>query len=380
MNKSEIKTELKSKRVFLPDFVKYSIKYHKDNQGEDELCDCLLEFQNTYTVIEVKEREEKFIGKPSKNWFHNQIEKTAVDRIVKFYELYKRIDDFSFYDESGDDVEINPNRDIIPMIVFDNPDIKEYKRIVYCSRIGRYVNIFSMNDFNLAFDALLIPYEINHYLSFRQSLLVKGDDVLRARLFIGDFENKTLLWGGGINSELDLVQIYCAARFDNKNDPNKIEEKLLRFNQITNFIKESLDSGEVDIDAKKRALIFVNSVDINTAYTIAEKWELCLQRCKETNSAYSPFLFRYADNSSGMLFLVKPSFIKSADEFFKYALLIMTLYAYEKHISLMYLIGFTAIDNDVDTMFVGRRFNDLVYPDDELEEAIKNYRAAGLSI
>ena len=379
MTKSEIKTAIKSKRVFLPEFVKYSLKYNKNNQGEDELCDCLLEFQNVYTIIEVKERNEKFIEKPSKNWFHNKVEKDAVDRIVKFYNIYKKADDLSFYDENGSDISINSSFETMPVIVFDNPTIKNYKRTIYCSRINKFINVFSMDDFNNAFDVLLIPYEINRYLAFRISLLNKGDDVFNSRLVIGDFDNKLLLLGGGINSESDLVQYYCAARFDANIDPNEIEEKLLLFNKIANFIKESLDSNGADFDARRRIISFVNSVDINTAYSFAKKWEACINRCKEKNPLYSPFLFRAHDNSAGMLFLVKPDFIES-DKFFDYSCLMMLMYAYQKHINLMYLVGFTENDGYVDTMLVGRRFDDLIYPDKELEDTITKYKKAGLAI
>ena len=377
MTKSEIKTEIKSKRVFLPEFVQYSIKY-KGIKGEDELCDCLLEFQNTYFAIEVKERNENCKGKNSGNWYKNKIEKNAVDRIVKFYRLYKQSDKLSFYDENGNTVTIDSKNETIPIIVFDNPEIKEYKRIVYCSRINRYINVFSMEDFNEAFDTLLIPYEIRQYLLFRESLLCKNDVDLKSHLIIGDYGDKTILWGGGINSEAELAQYYYGIR-SNVDEPNEIERRLLLFNHISNHIRDSIDLGCNDTTLKKDIISFVNSVDINLAYEFSKAWEKCLERSKETNGCYIPRLFHLDDK--GLLLMNKPGSY-SEKEFSDLCEVLILLYAYKRHFSFVYLIGFYKIDDDVGTVFMCKRYDSdfFEYPDKELEDMIKKYNETGFNI
>ena len=372
---SEKKTELMSKKVFLPEFVDYSLKFEGDN-GEEELCDCLLTFQNAYTVVEVKERDQKFIKKSNTNWFKNAVEKTAVNQIVKAYKLIKNADNIHFYNDLKNTICLKSNFEIFPVIVFDNPQIKDYKRVIHCSRINSFINVFSMDDFNRAFDTLLIPYEINLYLSFRINILKENDAIFRSKLIIGDFENKTILWGGGIKSDFDLAQYYYGAR-SNVAEPNKIEEKLYLFNKISNHIRDSLDSHSIELNMKKEIVSFVNSVDINGAYDLASKWEKCVNRCHESDNAYNPFYF--LKDKCGLIFMVKSKTYNKKD-FMDFSSLLMTLYSYKRHLNSVYLIGFCDVNGETETMISCKKFEEFEYPNKEFEETILKYEQAGLKI
>ena len=373
MTKSEIRTEVESKKVFLPEFVNYSIKY-KDEKGEDELCDCLLEFQNYYTVIEVKERDSHFLDKENNKWFRKTIEKTGVDRIVKFYSLLKRSNELRFYDKNNKTLLLDDSFYVFPIIVFDNPCIKDYKRVIFCRRINRYINVFSIEDFNEAFDTLLIPYEINLYLEFRIACFKKDENFLKARLVLGEYKDKILLWGGGIQSESDLAQFYYASRSD-VDEPNSIAERLSLFNSISNHIRNSLDANTNDEAIKKEMLSFVNSVDINVAYSIAKMWDTCLKRIKENDGSWPPFSMK--KDKSGLLLITKPSSF-SDEEFSNYCSNLVLMFAYSNRLSTVYHIGFYSVDGAIATAIGAEKYGAFEDPDQELECELRKYRDLGI--
>ena len=380
--KSEYKTELESKKVFLPEFVNYSIKY-QSKDGEIELCDCLLEFQNIYTVIEVKERDKDYLEVENKNWFRNKVERNGINQIVRFYNQIKEPNNAKFYDEKNNEIFINKTFRITPIIVFDNPSINDYKRVIFCRRINDYINVFSLKDFNEAFDTLLIPYEINLYLSFRIAAFKKDDTFLKSHLIIGEFGDKTILWGGGIRSEYELAQYYYGVRVNindpNVGDPNSIAEKLYLFNKVTTHIRASLELGSKDKIVNREIISFINSVDISSACGVAVRWQKCLSRCKEKDGYYSPYFL--AKEETGLLLLSEPA-SWNTEELIKLGEVLMVLYAYKRHLTDIYLIGFHSIDEEVETIFNVKKFsrNHFEYPDEELEDAIKRYEEAGIKI
>ena len=58
MTKSEEITKLISQKFFLNQFIYTDIYLKKDNE-EKEFCDCLIEFENIYICIQIKEKSSK---------------------------------------------------------------------------------------------------------------------------------------------------------------------------------------------------------------------------------------------------------------------------------------------------------------------------------
>ena len=58
MTNSEKLTSIIAKKFFLPQYI-YTDIFVKNGKEEKEFCDCILEFESVYVVIQIKERGEK---------------------------------------------------------------------------------------------------------------------------------------------------------------------------------------------------------------------------------------------------------------------------------------------------------------------------------
>ena len=54
---SEIVTDILARKIFFPRYTFSNVKYNVD-KNENELCDCILEFNDYYIFIQVKEKND----------------------------------------------------------------------------------------------------------------------------------------------------------------------------------------------------------------------------------------------------------------------------------------------------------------------------------
>ena len=75
MTNSEKLTSIIAEKFFLPQYI-YTDVFAKTNNQENEFCDCLLEFESVYVIIQIKERGEKTTA-TEQEWFAKKVVKKA---------------------------------------------------------------------------------------------------------------------------------------------------------------------------------------------------------------------------------------------------------------------------------------------------------------
>lgn len=129
MNRSEsICNELGAK-FFCKDFVYENLKYYNSSNKKVELCDALFEYASIYVPLQIKERSKNKGAKSEESWLEEVVYGEAVKQVQATVNAIKN-NDIVVNDLYHQPVQINKNNLIFPIIVFDNPLINEYQRII----------------------------------------------------------------------------------------------------------------------------------------------------------------------------------------------------------------------------------------------------------
>ena len=75
MTNSEKLTSMIAEKFFLPQYI-YTNVYVRTAKQENEFCDCLLEFESVYIIIQIKERGKK-AKLTDQEWFAKKVVKRA---------------------------------------------------------------------------------------------------------------------------------------------------------------------------------------------------------------------------------------------------------------------------------------------------------------
>jgi len=280
------------KDIFFNDYVYENLKCFDSSNNKIEICDALFEYCDNYVVIQAKERGSYTddINKENK-WLDNVVEK-ATKQIIKSIELIKKDESIVINDLYHQSVILNSKNNLFPIIIFDNPLIKEYKRVVCVENL--LINVFSFDDFSNAVKATIHPFRFFNYLENRATFFFSNDSCSFPKLFIGEDENSITM--SSIKTEIDFSSSFNANLFNKiepinklmniikkfkskmlKNDPNyKTILKLLQYikpEQADEFVsrfettmsealnkKETMNKALIEvINNKKTAIVFVSS-------------------------------------------------------------------------------------------------------------------------
>lgn len=295
MTNSEKLTSMIAEKFFLPQYI-YSDIYVKTGKQENEFCDCLLEFESVYIIIQIKERGTK-TKVSDEEWFEKKVVKRAKEQLRDTLAFYADTTN-TIYSKTTDLV-IDRSKTIIPVIVFLNPDLTNYERLVRSETIGQVINIFSYADFETMMQTVVLPYDIVFYLQYR--LAFEGID--NGRSIIDNVDsNTTILFKPA--TEKDYAQMFLARNYYQEIvDHNLTEDHILyyndlisRFNAACNNVRCPFISGLLCVDYKRAALI-------------SRKWLELLDLAK-ADEYVTPFAFT-KDNREYM-FMVKPKRIPEA--------------------------------------------------------------------
>ena len=267
MTNSEKLTNLISQKYFLKQYI-YSDLYVKEGREEKEFCDCLLEFDNIYVCIQIKERNDAADGSAYK-WFRKKVLKTAKDQIKDTFSFFENSENVIFSKTS--DFDINRNKTIIPVIVFLNSKLTKYDRIVYSRSLDAHINIFSYADFEIMLKTVVMPRDILHYLMYR-SVFKPNDD----GKIIFDEVNDDLTIITRLHKEADYAELFLARTYYSEIRKNAINESAITF---YNTIIESIN----ETNGYKRCSFIEGFLRTNYigAARIAKKWEELVIATKE---------------------------------------------------------------------------------------------------
>ena len=150
-------------KFFSKDFVYENLKYFNETNNKVELCDGLFEFGEYYFALQIKERSLEKGEKSEDSWMEEVVYGEAVRQISNtIFALQNK--SIIVSDLRHSKVNLNQSYQIIPIIVFLNEEIVQYKRFVLVD--DKVVNIFfSLADFSSMLNIIIHPYDIIKYLS-----------------------------------------------------------------------------------------------------------------------------------------------------------------------------------------------------------------------
>ena len=229
MTQSErICNEIGSK-FFCKDFVYENLKYYNDKNNKVELCDGLFEYCGTYIALQIKERDKSKSTKTDEEWLNEVVYGVAVSQIINTINGIKT-NKISVNDLYHQPVMLKNDYLIYSVIIFDNKNITEYKKVVEHDNIK--INIFSLEDYATMMETLIHPYDIISYLYNRLQTSIPN-------ILIG--ENSSSIIISSISSEQDFAQNFSELIY--YNNPKLKEASLQMLALIgkykTNLIKNN---------------------------------------------------------------------------------------------------------------------------------------------
>lgn len=172
-------------KFFSKDFVYENLKYFNEKNNKVELCDGLFEFGEFYFALQIKERSSEKGQKSEDSWMEEVVYGEAVKQMKDtIFALQNQ--PIIVSDLRHSKVNLNKSYTIIPIIVFLNEEITQYKRFATVGE--KVVNIFSLADFLSMLNIIIHPYDIIDYLSLRHKWLLGANGL--PTFAIGDSENK----------------------------------------------------------------------------------------------------------------------------------------------------------------------------------------------
>ena len=289
-------TSLIAQKFFLPQFI-YTDVYAKTGDQENEFCDCLLEFESVYIVIQIKERDEKATTS-DEIWFEKKVVKKAKKQLK---------DTFAFFADTANTIisknsalVIDRNKTLIPVIVFLNPNLSNYERLIRSESLGTVINIFSYADFETMLQTVVLPYDIVFYLQYR--LAFEGIDT--GKIIFDDVDDNATFMARLV-TEKDYAQMFLARTYyQTIIKHNLTEDYILYYNDLISQLNASCKN---DRGPFMSGLL---CVDYIRAATISQKWQKLLELAK-ADEFVLPFTFTIENR--GYLFMVKPKKMPEAE-------------------------------------------------------------------
>ena len=225
MTKSEqICNEIGAK-FFCKDFVYENLKFYNDSNEKVELCDALFEYASIYVPLQIKERSNNKGKKSERSWLEDIVYGKALEQI-KATVLAIKNNNIAVNDLYHQAVQLDKNNLIFPIIVFDNPSIDRYQRVIVEDDIN--INIFKLEDFEAMMSVIMHPYDIIYYLQERVKWI--SNQNLPNWVF-GDGINSSIM--DRIETEKDFSGFFKQYIYDGKS--NKQHEALRHLALIGTF-------------------------------------------------------------------------------------------------------------------------------------------------
>lgn len=212
-------------KFFCKDFVYENLKFFNNKNNKVELCDALFEYASFYVPLQIKERSMSKGEKSEEIWLNKIVYIEAFEQIKTTIEAIKN-NNIEVNDLYHQAVLLHKDFQIFPIIVFDNPAIKTYKRVLIDGNIK--VNVFRLDEYQEMMDVIIHPYDIIYYLQERINWLKEND---LPNLIIGEGKENTII--AKIKTEKDFALFFKQYVYDG--DSKKQDEALRLLSLIGKF-------------------------------------------------------------------------------------------------------------------------------------------------
>lgn len=328
MTNSEMLTSMIAKKFFLPQYI-YTDVYVKTGKQENEFCDCLLEFESVYIIIQIKERGEK-TKLTDQEWFAKKVVKRAKEQLRDTLAFYADATNTIF--SKTTDLIIDRSKTILPVIVFLNPNLPNYDRVVRSETLDKAINIFSYADFETMLQTVVLPYDIVFYLQYRLAF----EDVGNGKIIIDDIDENTTILSRPV-TENDYAQMFLARTYHQEIvKHNLTEDHILYYNDLISQINTSCKND------RSPFMSGLLCVDYKRAATISRNWLKLLELAKAEEFVF-PFTFTTDDRE--YMFMVKPKRIPE-EKFNLYLERILIYHRYKYKANIAHLIFINYLGNE----------------------------------
>ena len=165
-----------SEDFFYKELVYADLKFVPEGGTEIELADLIINLEDVILAIQLKERNERDRTQDKnveEKWLKKKCKKAKEQ--IKDTILFINNEKVSFVNARGKETKINPNAEIVPLVVFENVSISEYEHLLRSHTAdGLSVNCMSIDDFQLMCQELVSPIEIIEYVKWRKAFYEKN--------------------------------------------------------------------------------------------------------------------------------------------------------------------------------------------------------------
>lgn len=351
----ELTTQIAQKFFFEKNI--YTNVFFNNSDGENELCDILIEFIDFYICIQVKEKSKN--GKSEDlQWFKKTVLKKAIKQAKESEHTIKNEGiDFYIYlsNREKKHICIDHNKSTIQIVVFCNSEIISYDRCYFSKSLNKIINIFSYDDFNIMLETISIPYDIVGYTLQRSDYMPLDG----GKRFIFEELTDDLTLFAAPNNEKDYAEMYLVKNYYRQD----IKPEYIQFyNEFLSMIYKEYS------EQMPQLFDMLFSADANLANRIISYYCRTLERIKD--KTWETPLFAHNNKDSGILFIRKP-YLSSTDELNNYISNFGTYFAYKNKVSNIFLVIFVGGEKDTFTINAGLSKYDLSLFDTEMEKKIR---------
>ncbi|MBD5131225.1 MAG: hypothetical protein HDT28_01330 [Clostridiales bacterium] len=335
----------------------YTNVFFSNSDGENELCDILIEFIDFYICIQVKGKNQS--GKSEDlQWFKKTVLKKAI-RQAKESEHTIKNDTIDFYTYSDNrqknHINIDHNKSTIQLVVFCNSKITTYDRCHFSKSLNKIINIFSYEDFGIMLETISIPYDIVGYALQRSEYMPLDG----GRRFIFEDLTDDLTLFSIPQTEKDYAEMYLIKNYYHQD----IKPEYIQFyNEFLSMIYKDYSTQIPEL------FDMLFSADANLANRIISFYCRTLEQIKDKTWGIPLFAHNKKDN--GILFIRK-AYLSNTNELNNYINNFGTYFAYKNKVSNIYLVIFVGGEKDTFTMNAGLSKYDLSLFDTAMEKKIQ---------
>lgn len=330
MTNSEMLTGMIAGKLFLPQYI-YTDVFVKTGKQENEFCDCLLEFESVYIIIQIKERGKK-TKVTDQEWFAKKVVKRAKAQLRDTLAFFADTTNTIF--SKATTLTIDRSKTILPVIVFLNPDLPNYERLVRSETLNEVINIFSLADFEIMLQTVVLPYDIVFYLQFRLAF----EGIGNGKIIIDDVDDNTTILHKPVTEE-DYAQMFLARNYYQQILVNGLTENhILYYNNLVSQLSAACNND------RNPFISGLMCVDYMQAATMTKNWLKLLDAAKADDFVF-PYNFTIGDRE--YMFMVRPKKVPTV----KFDLYLERILIYHRHKYKANLAHLILINHIVDDQF-----------------------------
>lgn len=264
MTNSEKVCNILGEKFFGKDFAFENLKNQTTNN--EELCDGLFQYSNSYVILQIKERSLNKGNKSDEDWLKTTVHEQAMKQIINTI-IAIRKGNIKVYDKYHKSEDIKAEYYLYPIIIFDNPSIVDYVKVQEININDEIfkVNIFSLTDYKIMMEVIVLPSDIINYLERRFEILNKTNSKIPNTLICENKESIFLATGG---DEEALASFFC--NYIYSGDVVK-KQKALELLAIINLFRNKQIKKHADY---KNILLALQKIDSLHATSFMERWKV----------------------------------------------------------------------------------------------------------